>query len=201
MLTAGNILSCILFLLLGFGLQFVIRWSPLINLGLSFLLALSLPPAWSMGMIIGSWISCAFFTFNPEQEQHQFEIAVITWRKAFLAALWTFTGFLLTLIFLWKLKISGNLELLPREIMAWSFLFLVEICLYRIISLLAPRFYRIPLGYGIAVFHFLMLFYWIFPWGIWLSGLVLLSLLIVNPLLLVAVDIQFNAQDPIFRRK
>jgi hypothetical protein len=186
---------------LGFGLQFVIRWSPLINLALSFLMALLLPPAWSLGLIIGSWISCAFFTFNPEQEKHQFEITAITWRKSFLAALWTFTGFLLTLIFLWKLKISGNLELMPREIMAWSFLLLVEICLYRIISILAPSFYRIPLGYSIAVFHFLMLFYWIFPWGIWISGLVLLSLLIINPLLLVMVDIQFNAQDPIFRRK
>jgi hypothetical protein len=185
----------------GFGLQLLVRWSPGIIMALSFLFAGILPTWWSLGLISGSWICCAFFTFNPEQE-HQIEIvSAINWRKIFFAALWTFAGFVLTLLFIWRLKISNNLAVFPREILAWIFLISVEICLYRIIAVLVPRLYRIPLGYGIAVLNFLMILYWILPFGILKIGLILLSLLIINPLILVLVDTPLNTQDPVFRRK
>jgi hypothetical protein len=199
--SAGSIVVNILFFLLGFGLQFVIRWSPVMNLLLSFVFALALPPGWSFGFIIGSWISCAFFTYNPEQEGQFEAIAVINWRRIIIASLWTFTGFLLTLVFLWRVKIDNTMGLYPREVLAWIFLVLVEICLCRIIAKLVPRLYRIPLGYGIAVLNFLMLLFWIVPFDIWKIGLILLSLLIIDPLILVLVDSPLAVQDSIFRRK
>lgn len=200
--TTGNIFIFILFLLVGFGLQFLVRWSPWVNLAISYLVVAIFPPVWSLGLIIGTWISCAFFTFNPELE-HQFEmISAVSWRKTVFSALWTFTGFLLTLIFLWKLKMSNSLELFPREMLAWFFLILVEICLYRIIARLSPRLYRIPLGYGIAFLNFLMILYWIFPFGVLFILLILFSLLIINPLLLIIVDMPLGGdQDQIFRRR
>jgi hypothetical protein len=202
MATTGSIFIFILFLVVGFGLQFLIRWSPWVILAISYLVVAILPPGWSLGLIIGTWISCAFFTFNPEQV-YQFEmISAVSWRKTVFSALWTFTGFLLTLIFLWKLKMSNSLELFPREILAWVFLIMIEICLYRIIARLSPRLYRIPLGYGIAFLNFLMILYWIFPFGGLFMLLILVSLLIINPLLLILVDMPFNGdQDQLFRRR
>lgn len=198
----GIVLTNIVFFLIGFGLQFLVRWSPWVNMAISYLVVVILPPGWSLGLIIGTWISCAFFTFNLEQ-QSQFEIIpAISWSKTFLSAVWTFAGFLLTLIFLWKLKMSNSLEILPREILAWVFLILIEVCLYRVIAGLSPRLYRIPLGYGIAVLNFLMILYWIFPFGALVIFLILFSLLVLNPLLLILVDMPLNAtQDPIFRRR
>jgi hypothetical protein len=201
MATSTSIVVNILFFLGGFGWQFLVRRSPWVNLILSFAAAAILPPGWGLGLIIGIWISCAFFTFNPEQERQFETISTVNWQKIFLAALWTFSGFILTLVFLWKLKISDNMGLLPREILAWVFLILIEICLFRIIAKLVPRLYRIPIGYGIAVLNFLMILYWILPLGIWIMGLILLSLLITHPLLLVLVDMPLNkVQDPVFRR-
>ncbi|HBF37487.1 MAG TPA: hypothetical protein DDW50_09225 [Firmicutes bacterium] len=200
--STASIMVYIGFFISGLGLQFVIRWSPAMNLLLSFILALALPPGWSFGFIIGSWISCSFVTFKPEQESQFEEITTINWRRILLAALWTFAGFLLTLIFLWRLKISNVMAIYPREVVGWVFFALVELCLYRIIAKLVPRLYRIPLGYGIAVLNFLMVLFWILPFDIWKMGLILLSLLIICPLVLVLVDAPFNvAQDPIFRRK
>jgi hypothetical protein len=201
MVTFSSILIYIVFFAVGFGLQLLVHWSPGVNLGLSFPIVLIIPPEWSLGLIIGMWICCAFLTFNPEEERRVGTISTINWPKIFLAALWTFAGFILTLIFLWKLKVSNNLAVLPREILAWVFLSLIEICLIRIIARLVPRFYRIPLGYGMAALNFLMILYWVLPFGLWASGLIFLSLLIVTPLLLVLVDMPQNTQDSIFRRK
>jgi hypothetical protein len=200
--TTGSVLVYIIFLLVGFGLQFLVRWSPWVNLAISYLVVAILPPGWSLGLIIGTWISCAFFTFNPEQDRQFAIIPSVSLRKTVFSALWTFAGFLLTLIFLWKIKTSNSLDVFPREILAWVFLILIEVCLYRVIARLSPRLYRIPLGYGIAILNFLMILYWIFPFGLLMIGLILFSLLIINPLLLVLVDMPLNAaQDPIFRRR
>lgn len=195
------IVMAVIFFGLGFGLQYLIRWSPLINLVLSFIFALAIPPGLSFGFIIGSWISCAFFTYNPEREGQFEAVAVINWRRIFVASLWTFAGFLLTLVFLWRVKIGGEMAIDSREIVAWIFLSFVEICLCRIIAKLVPRLYRIPLGYGMAIMNFLMLLFWILPFDIWTMGLILMSLLIIYPLTLVLVDSPFAAEDPIFRRK
>ncbi len=199
--STGSIVMDIIFFVLGFGLQFVIRWSPIMNLVLSFIFALAIPPGLSFGFIIGSWISCAFFTYNPEQEGQFETVAVINWRRILVASLWTFAGFLLTLVFLWRLKIGSGMEVDSREIVAWLFFAFVEICLCRIIAKLVPRLYRIPLGYGMAILNFLMLLFWILSFDIWKIGLILLSLLIVYPLILVSVDSPFAVEDPIFRRK
>ncbi len=199
--STGSIIVYSVFFILGLGLEFVIRWSPGINLLLSFILAFVLPPGWSFGFIIGSWISCAFFTYNPEQEGQFEAITTINWRRILMASIWTFAGFLLTLVFLWRVKIGNLMGIYPREILAWTFFALVEICLCRIIAKLVPRLYRIPLGYGIAVLNFLMLLFWILPFDIWKIGLILLSLLIIYPVVLVLVDSPLEAKDPIFRRK
>jgi hypothetical protein len=198
---SAGIVMDVIFFILGFGLQYLIRWSPIINLVLSFILALAMPPGLSFGFIIGSWISCAFFTYNPEQEGQFETVEVINWRRIFVASLWTFAGFLLTLVFLWRVKIGGMMAIDSREIIAWFFFAFVEICLCRIIAKLVPRLYRIPLGYGMAILNFLMLLYWILSFDIWTMGLILMSLLIVYPLILVSVDSPFAAEDPIFRRR
>ncbi len=198
---SAGIVMAVIFFILGFGLQYLIRWSPIINLVLSFVLALAIPPGLSFGFIIGSWISCAFFTYNPEREGQFEAVAVINWRRIFVASLWTFAGFLLTLVFLWRVKIGGAMATDSREIVAWIFLAFVEICLCRIIAKLVPRLYRIPLGYGMAILNFLMLLFWILSFDLWTLGLILMSLLIIYPLILVLVDSPFAAEDPIFRRK
>lgn len=198
----GSIFIYLLFLFAGFCLQFLARWSPLINLAASYLMVLFLPPAWSLGLTSGIWIACAFFTYNPEQEHHLDTIPAISFRKILLSSVWTFSGFLLTLIFLWKLKVQTNLDLGQRELLAWAFLGLIEICLYRVIARLSPSLYRIPLGYGMAVFNFLLLFYWIYSLGIVWMALIFFTFLIINPLLLLVVDLPAGAtKDSIFRRK
>lgn len=199
---ASSIAIYLLFLAIGFGLQYLIRWSPRVNLAISYFMVLILPPSWSIGLIGGAWISCAFFTYMPERER-RFEVTpAVSWGKTVFSSLWTFAGFLLTLIFLWKLKVTNSLGLYQREMFAWVFLILIEICLYRVIARLSPSFYRIPLGYGIAFFNFLMILYWIYPFGISWSILILFSLLIINPLLLLLVDLPLNMiEDPIFRRR
>lgn len=192
----------ILSLAIGFGLQLLIRWSPWLNLAISFLVVLFLPPNWSIGLVGGTWISCAFFTYNPEQERRFDVIQVINWSRTILSSLWTFAGFLLTLVFLWKLKVTNSLDVGQREIMAWYFLILVEICLYRVIARLSPNLYRGTLGYRIAFLNFLMILFWIVPLGIIYICLIFLTLMVINPLILMIVDRPLTAvEDSIFRRR
>ncbi len=184
----------------GFVAQSFTRLSPWLNLGLSFLLILILPPGWSLGLAAGIWIGCAFFTFNPELDRLEL-LRGFSWMKVFLSSLWTFSGFLLTLCLLWKLKLSGYMVVSQREFLAWAFLGLIEICQYRIIAKLSPVLHRIPLGYGVAFFNFLMLLYWLYPLGIPVMALVLVTLLIINPLLLIFVDLPVGTGgDPYLRR-
>ncbi len=190
--------------LLTFGIGFVVqnltRWSPWLNLVISFLLILLIPPNWSVGLVVGIWIACAYFTFNPDLDRLEL-LKGFSWYKVFFSSLWTFMGFILTLSLVWKLKVSGNLLVSQREFLAWTFLVLIEACQYRVIAKLSPVLHRIPLGYGIAFFNFLMLLYWLYQFGLPLMLMALVTLVILNPLFLVFVDLQVGTSgDPYLRR-
>lgn len=184
----------------GFGVQILVSWSPLVNLGLSFLAIFLLPPVWGLGLIGGTWIACAFFNFNPELDRLEL-LRGFSWLKVLFCSLWVFGGFILTLCLLWRLKVSGY-TLLQREFIAWAFFALIEVCQYRIVAKLSPVIHRIPMGYGIAFCNFLMLLYWIFPLGVSVMLMVLATLVIIDPLLLVFVDQPVGSNvDPYLRRK
>lgn len=184
----------------GFMIQSLVRWSPWINLIISFLAVLLLPPIWSLGLVGGVWIACAFFTFNPDLDRLEL-LKGFSWLKVFVSSIWTFTGFLLTLSLVWKLKVSGLLLEPEREFLAWCFLVLIEVSQYRVIAKLSPVLHRIPLGYGIAFFNFLMLMFWLYQMGIPLMLMTLATLAIINPLLLVIVDQPVGVySDPYLRR-
>jgi hypothetical protein len=172
----------------GIFIQFFARLSPWIILPGSFAVILCLPSFWGYGLVLGFWFCCAFNTFQPEQENKIDAPNRISALKIFLFSLLTFSGFILTLILLWKLKLTTPLQSLEREIFAWIFLGMIEVSLYKIIARLSPGLYRIPMGYGIAVLNFLMLLYWIFAQGIVVIVLTLFTLLIINPLLLSWVE-------------
>ena len=188
MVLIGQIFILLLSLAGGIFIQFFARLSPWIILAGSFPVILSLPSFWGYGLVAGFWLCCAFNTFQPERENQIDAPNRASWLKILWFSLLTFSGFLLTLVLLWKLKITSPLTLLEREIFAWIFLGLVEVSLYKIIARLSPGLYRIPMGYGIASLNFLMVFYWIFARGIVVILLTLLTLLVINPLLLTWVE-------------
>ncbi len=197
---ACKVFIYLLTLAAGFVIQNSIRCSPWINMALSFLIILLVPPDWSLGLIGGVWIACAFFTFNPDLDRLEL-LKAFSWIKVFLSSLWVFAGFLLTLCLLWKLKISGYLLISQRELLAWAFLILIEVCQYRVIARLSPVLHRIPLGYGVAFFEFLLLLYWLYPLGIPVMAMVLVTLFILNPLLFVFIDLPVGTNvDPYLRR-
>lgn len=185
----------------GFTIQFFTRLSPWINLAVSFPVILFLPSFWGYGLVCGIWISCAFSTFHPERENQINSPDRISWLKIFLYSLLTFGGFLLTLILLWKLKLTSTLNPGQREIFAWIFLLVLEICLYKIIARLSPGLYRIPLGYGIAVMNFLMILYWVFAKGLYFMVLIFFTLLVLNPLILTWVEPVSREGEPYLWRK
>lgn len=192
--------------LLSFGAGFIIqnftRWSPWVNLILSFPIIFLIPPNWSLGLVGGIWIACAYFTFNFNPDLDRLELLKgFSWYKVFLSSLWTFSGFLLTLSLVWKLKVSGFELASQREFLAWTFLILIEVCQYRVIAKLSPVLHRIPLGYGIALFNFLMLIFWLYKFGISLMLMVLATLVIINPLLLVFVDLPAGANGDSYLRR
>ena len=174
--------------ILGIGFQNWLRPSPRINFILTSLIILILPPFWSFGLTAGIWLGCAFFTYNPELKRDYERENKLIWFRVFLSSLLTLAGFLMALLFLWKLKVASNLEIGHRETMAWLFLIVIELCLYRVIARSYPSLYRIQLGYGMAIFNFLMLLFWIRPLGIYLMLLIFGSLLIINPILLIWLD-------------
>jgi hypothetical protein len=197
--TFCRILIYLAALAIGFSVQYLIRWSPRVNTVLSFLTVMLVPPFWSLGLIGGFWISSAFFTFKPESDnQHRGALPIMTWQKVCLYSAWTFLGFLLTLVFLWKLKITNSLLIDQREVLAWLFLVLVEVCIFKIIAKMSPGLYRIPMGYGMAFLNFLMVLHWLFPLGPYRIGLILVSFLVINPLLLSLVDLPLYATGTSF---
>ncbi len=183
-----DILIILLAMAGGIGIQFFTRLSPWIILAGSFPVILFLPSFWGYGLVCGFWLCCAFNTFQPERENQIDAPNRVSAFKILWFSLLAFSGFLLTLILLWKLKVTSPLSSLEREIFAWIFLGLVEVSLYRIIARLSPGLYRIPMGYGIAALNFLMILYWIFAQGIIVIALTLLTMLVLNPLLLTWVE-------------
>lgn len=183
-----DILIMLLAMAGGIGIQFFTRLSPWIVLAGSFPVILFLPSFWGYGLVCGFWLCCAFNTFQPERENQIDAPNRVSALKILWFSLLAFSGFLLTLILLWKLKVTSPLSSLEREIFAWIFLGLVEVSLYRIIARLSPGLYRIPMGYGIAALNFLMILYWIFAQGIIVIALTLLTMLVLNPLLLTWVE-------------
>ncbi len=185
----------------GLVIQYFIRLSPWVSLAISFPIILFLPPFYSFGLICGFWLCCAFGTFHPEAESKIDTPNRLRWYKVIGYSLLTFSGFLLTLILLWKLKITTDLPSVQREIFAWVFLIIIEICLYKIIARLSPGLYRIPLGYGIAVLDFLMIFYWLISKGIIFTLLVFLTMLFLSPLILTWVEPVVREGEPYSWRK
>lgn len=195
----GEIFILILTLAGGIFIQFFARLSPWVILAGSFPVILCLPSFWGYGLVAGFWLCCAFNTFEPERENQIDAPNRVSGLKILWFSLLTFSGFLLTLILLWKLKITSPLKPMEREIFAWIFLGFVEVSLYKIIARLSPGLYRVPMGYGIAVLNFLMILYWIFARGIVVIVLTLLTLLVLNPLLLTWVEPR--QQEPYTWRK
>ena len=184
-------LTIIGWLAMGFGLQSLTRWSPWVNLAISLLGVFVLPPFWSSGLVLGIWISCAFFTYHPELARDS--IAGISWIRLIGYAALTFSGFLLTLILLYRLKLDGSFGIGEREVVAWVFLGILEICLYKVIGRLAPGEYKMQYGYGIAFINFTMLLYWVIPLGPYWMGLIFITLLLIDPILLSLVDRSGNS--------
>jgi len=185
----------------GFVIQFFARLSPWLNLAISFPVILFLPFFWGYGLVGGIWICCAFSTFQPELENQIDSPNRVSWLKTVLFSALTFAGFLLTLILIWKLKLTSTLLPVQREIFAWIFFVVIEVSLYKIVARLAPGLHRIPMGYGMAVLNFLMIFYWIYPRGIFFMALVLVTLLIMNPLILTWVEPLVRQGEPYSWRK
>lgn len=185
-------LTMIGWLAMGWGFQFLTRWSPWVNLAISFLGVLILPPFWSSGLFLGIWLCCAFFTYHPELAR-EYEMTGISWMRLFGYAALTFSGFLLTLILLYRLKLDGSLGIGAREVVAWIFLGILEICLYKVIGRLAPGEYKMQYGYGIAFINFAMLLYWVIPLGPYWMGLIFITLVFVDPILLMLMDNNGNS--------
>ncbi len=197
----GSILIILFTMPAGFMIQYYIRLSPWTNLMISVPLVLLIPPLWAFGLVCGVWICCAFNTFHPETANKIDAPNRIGFGNILLYSGLTFLGFLLTLILLWKFKTVSNLSSTQREIFAWIFLAVIEICLYKIIARLTPGLYRIPLGYAMAVINFLMIFYWISTKGIYLTLLVFFTLLILNPLILTWLEPVIRQGEPYSWRK
>lgn len=162
------------------------RCSPRWNLGVTCLVVIIFSPAWSMGWTLGSWFSCAFLTYHPENELRDMPQG---WLAIFCYAGFSFSGFILTLILLWKAKMGMDLPLmLYQEILGWMYLIGLEICFYKVIALATFRGDRFQLGYGIGFLNSLMLLYWVYPYGWMAMVLTSLTLLAVNPLLLLMMD-------------
>ena len=195
-----NILLFIFIAACGFIVQFFSRWSPWINLLVTYVIVLILPPFWSPALVGGIWVACAFFTFHPENEKKVDVSSSLNWRRLILSSLWTFSGFLLTLLFLWKTKVLTDLSVPEREMSAWFFMILIEICFYKVLTQLSLRLHKIPLGYGIALINFLMLFYWVFHLGLFTILLIFITLLIINPLLLIWLDPSMRTRTPFVGR-
>jgi len=194
-LDTSAFLTIALAFVLGFLVQSIFRFSPRVSLGMSFLSVMIIPPLWGVGFTLGLWACCAFLTFSPEEE-HQEKSG---FKRILLYALFTFSGFILTLLVLWKVKYGFKmLPALQRELLAWCYLIAIEVCFYKIIANTSPKWNRFQIGYGIGFLNTCMLLFWLFPYGYPVIILTLLTLLVINPLLLFWVDRPGREADGIF---
>jgi hypothetical protein len=189
------LLSSIFFILaviIGTCLVYFTKESIKINLLLSFIIVSSLSPFWSIGIISGQWFGIAFFGSEPEKDPKKERLIVINLRKIFLYSLLTFSGFIMTLIFYFRLKITTALDPFSQQVFAWIFLVMIEVCFFRVIARWCPKWYRKRTGYGIAFFNFLMILYCVSPYGLLAMVMTFISMLIISPLLLKWIDYRSN---------
>ncbi|HOJ77209.1 MAG TPA: hypothetical protein PLZ08_04155 [Bacillota bacterium] len=159
-----------------------------INLLLSFIIVSSLSPFWSMGIISGQWFGIAFFGSEPDRDPKKERLIVISLRKIFLFSLLTFSGFMMTLIFYFRLKTAADFDPHVQQVFAWIFLVMIEVCFFRVIARWCPKWYRKRAGYGIAFFNFLMIFYCVYSYGLLTVVMTFIGLMIISPLLLKWID-------------
>jgi hypothetical protein len=171
-------------LLVGVGWQFLTKWAPAKNWAFSFLMAFLAPPVLTGGLLCGIWICSAFIVPPANLKGGGNNNQQVGWKQVIIFSLWLFAAFLLTLVFLVKLKWAGIWEITQCQWFAWSFLAVLDLCLLRVIALLIPRWLRIEAGMRIGFFYFLLLLYWLYPYGWVLGGLTFLTLVIVIPLAL-----------------
>jgi hypothetical protein len=176
----------------GIGFQLLTRWSPGKNVVISFFLTGILPPFLSFGLISGIWIGCAFCTLDSNIRRLS-NNAQVHWKQTIIYSLWTFSGFLLTLLFLFKIKLGGFLKTGQSEILAWIFLLILEFCILRIIARSVPNWFRTPLGYRLGFINFIMVFYWIYSYGLFVILLTFCTFMLLFPALLLWMD--FSGRD------
>ncbi len=169
--------------------QYGLRWSPWAILMISFLTVLLLPPLWVLGLLAGWWISCAFFTSRSTDPIRTAEGgADFTWFSVCTSAFLAFCGYLLTVLFLWRIKTHCAISPQNVELFGWVLLLLIEVCIYKIIAGYCPALYRKYLGLGMTALVFLMMLYSIASLSLMGKVLILIGLLNVNLILLLIVD-------------
>lgn len=182
---------------IGWVIQNLAGWSPLQNLGVAFGIVLILPPAWSAGLTVGLWICCAFWTYSMKDDDKN-EQPPKGWVQVLRYALFTFSGFILTLFWLWRMKAGFAVEMeWHREILGWFYFGAIEISFYKIITRSAPRWNWFQVGYGIGFLNAIMIAYWVYPYGLITVFLITITLLIANPLLLLALEHPLGKMDRI----
>lgn len=199
----GQVLFFLGMFILGFVIQYLVRWTHHFNLFLSYLAVLMVPTEWSLGLILGTWFSVAFFTFSPNKERRVEGYSVLTGINILLYALWTLSGFILTLVFLYKLK-SSQLVTIPlhRELLSWFFFIMVEICQFKIIALSVSATQRNSLGYYLAGLNFLMILFCTWSMGLVQNILIFLVLMFVIPeLLKIVAGSSFRQSEMVIGRR
>ena len=182
--------------------QVLLRWPSWLVMLCPFLLVLLLPPLWALGLLSGCWISCAFLTTRPDSNRLPEEGPTFSWFHVVTGSLWVSSGFFLTLLLLWRIKTSSGIGPDQLEILGWSFLILVEVCIYKNIARNCPWPCRNHLALGMTVLTFLMIFYAIAATNFVTKLLTFIILLNGNLFMLVWVDHPpFQPQDPLLRRK
>ncbi|HEY8462887.1 MAG TPA: hypothetical protein VIM29_02535 [Bacillota bacterium] len=185
-------------LLAGLGFQFLFRWSVTKNLWLSFLILVAFSPSISFGLVCGLWVGCAFIpdSLNRKRLPNNYQIG---WKDALVFSIWTFAGFLLTLVYLFKIKLTGNMEIVQSEALAWVFLTMIELCLFRIVADSVPDWSRGLLGCRMGLINFLMVLYWIYRYGWLVMGLIFISLIVAFQLLLSLMKFPTNRTNDVVR--
>jgi len=184
---AGQVMLYFVFFILGFSCQTLARLGPGLLLAVGFGSVLFLPPLWGLGLVTGSFLACAFFTYKLKPQANA-EQAGIGWLRMMAYAALSFSGFLMTLVLVWKLKLDQQFFIAQREAVGWFFFALLEVCFYRILAYAIPSIQRFSVGYRMAFLEFWLILYWLWPMGGFTVFFVFCAMLLVSPLLLTLVD-------------
>jgi hypothetical protein len=181
--------------------QFLTKWTPNKNWLVSFGVAFCMPPALTVGLLGGVWI-CSVLSIGQANfktdANNNFQVG---WKEIVVFSIWVFFAFLLTLVFLFKLKMAGHWEIGQCQAFAWMFLLGLELCLFRIIARLIPGWLRVGVGIRMGFLNFLFLLYWLYPYGWILTGLTLITLVVAFPMLLCGLAFDKDNADIVMRRR